>query len=102
MTALLQVLPCVSSFPSTCRRGYLWRLSGRRVLATTSWKTKYFVLHEDRLYYYASMKGQAGGVIDLKSFVDCVEAPLSDNKKANNVFFLVAEERGFFDQVGYC
>eukprot|EP00090_Calanus_glacialis_P000833 TRINITY_DN10589_c0_g1_i1.p1 TRINITY_DN10589_c0_g1~~TRINITY_DN10589_c0_g1_i1.p1 ORF type:complete len:574 (-),score=101.45 TRINITY_DN10589_c0_g1_i1:167-1888(-) len=95
------VLPCVSSFPSTCRRGYLWRLSGRRVLATTSWKTKYFVLHEDRLYYYASMKGQAGGVIDLKSFVDCVEAPLSDNKKANNVFFLVAEERGFFDQGRY-
>ena len=45
------------------------------------------------------MKGRAGGVIDLKNFVDCVEAPLSDQKKANNVFFLVAEERGFFDQV---
>ena len=45
------------------------------------------------------MKGRAGGVIDLTNFVDCVEAPLSDQKKANNVFFLVAEERGFFDQV---
>ena len=45
------------------------------------------------------MKGRVGGVIDLKSFIDCVEAPLSDHKKANNVFFLVAEERGFFDQV---
>ena len=51
------------------------------------------------LYYYASMKGQAGGVIELKNFVDCLEAPLSDHKKANNVFFLLAEERGFFDQV---
>jgi len=95
------VLPCVSSFPNTSRRGYLWRLSGRRVLTTASWKTKYFVLHEEKLYYYASMKGRAGGVIDLKSFVDCVEAPLSDQKKANNVFFLVAEERGFFDQGRY-
>ena len=68
-------------------------------MAPGSWKTKYYVLHEDKLYYYASMKGQAGGVIDLQHFSDCVEAPLSDQKKANNVFFLIAEERGFFDQV---
>ena len=31
--------------------------------------------------------------------MDCVEAPLTDHKKATNVFLLLAAERGFFDQV---
>ena len=60
---------------------------------------KYFVLHEEKLYFYASMKSHVGGILDLKDFIDCTEAPISDNKKASNVFFLVAKERGFFDQV---
>ena len=34
-------------------------------------------------------------------FMDCVEAPLTDHKKATNVFLLLAAERGFFDQVGW-
>lgn len=33
--------------------------------------------------------------------MDCVEAPLTDHKKATNVFLLLAAERGFFDQVGW-
>ena len=41
------------------------------------------------------------GLIELKYFIDCVEAPLTDHKKATNVFLLLAAERGFFDQ-GRC
>ena len=96
-----QVLPCISSLPPGTRRGYLWRLSERRLLQNSSWKTKYFVVQEDKLYYYASTRGQAGGVIDLAQFTDCLEAPLSDQKKANNVFFLLSEERGYFDKGRY-
>lgn len=40
-------------------------------------------------------------MIELKYFIDCVEAPLTDHKKATNVFLLLAAERGFFDQ-GRC
>ena len=60
---------------------------------------------KDRLYYYETERGQAGergsGLIELKYFIDCVEAPLTDHKKATNVFLLLAAERGFFDQ-GRC
>ena len=38
------------------------------------------------------------GVVDLRYFIDCVEAPVTDHKKATNVFILIAKERGFFDQ----
>ena len=62
-------------------------------------------LLKDRLYYYETERGQAGergsGLIELKYFIDCVEAPLTDHKKATNVFLLLAAERGFFDQ-GRC
>ena len=37
-------------------------------------------------------------VIDLNYFIDCVEAPVTNHKKATNVFVLLARERGFFDQ----
>ena len=61
------------------------------------------MLTRERLYYYESENSQGGergsGVIDLKCFIDCVEAPLADHKKATNVFILIAKERGFFDQV---
>ena len=40
-------------------------------------------------------------MIDLAQFTDCLEAPLSDQKKANNVFFLLSEERGYFDKGRY-
>ena len=87
----------------------------------TDWKRKYFVLHQDKLYYYETERGKVGttfplrhqqhlypclqggergsGLIELKYFMDCVEAPLTDHKKATNVFLLLAAERGFFDQV---
>ena len=96
-----QVLPCITSLPPGTRRGYLWRLSERRLLQNSSWKTKYFVLQQGQLYYYASTRGAAGGVIELSKFTDCLEAPLSDQKKANNVFFLLSEERGYFDKGRY-
>ena len=38
------------------------------------------------------------GVINLNDFIDCVEAPVIDHKKATNVIVLLARERGFFDQ----
>ena len=41
---------------------------------------------------------QGSGVVDLRYFIDCVEAPVTDHKKATNVFILIAKERGFFDQ----
>ena len=91
----------MTSLPAETRRGYLWRLSERRLLQNSSWKTKYFVLQQDKLYYYASTRGSKGGVIDLTKFTDCLEAPLSDQKKANNVFFLLSEERGYFDKGRY-
>ena len=59
------------------------------------------MLQQDKLYYYASTRGAAAGVIDLTQFTDCLEAPLSDQKKANNVFFLLSEERGYFDKGRY-
>ena len=89
--------------PPDSSRGYLWRLSSKRMVNSQDWKRKYFVLAGERLYYYESETSQAGergsGVIDLKCFTECVEAPLADHKKASNVFILVAKERGFFDQV---
>ena len=98
---LSQVLPCITSLTPGTRRGYLWRLSERRLLQNSAWKTKYFVLQQGQLYYYASTRGSVGGVIDLSQFTDCLEAPLSDQKKANNVFFLLSEERGYFDKGRY-
>ena len=57
------------------------------------------------LYYYESETSQGGdrgsGVIDLRCVMDCVEAPLTDHKKATNVFILIAKQRGFFNQVIY-
>ena len=41
---------------------------------------------------------EGSGVVDLRYFIDCVEAPVTDHKKATNVFLLLAKERGFFDQ----
>ena len=70
---------------------------------TQDWKRKYFVLVGERLFYYERESSQGGergsGVIDLQCFIDCVEAPLTDHKKASNVFILIAKERGLFDQV---
>ena len=69
----------------------------------SDWKRKYFVLAGERLYYYESERSQGGervsGVIDLSCVADCVEAPITDHKKATNVFILIANERGIFDQV---
>lgn len=57
----------------------------------------------DKLYYYDNELGDAGGggsgIIHLECFLDCVEAPLTDHKKATNVFILLAKERGLFEQV---
>ena len=69
---------------------------------THDWKRKYFVLTGDKLYYYDNelSDGSANaGVIHLDCFLDCVEAPLTDHKKATNVFILLAKERGLFEQV---
>jgi len=94
---------CELSPASAC--GYLWRLSGRRMVYLSDWKRKYFVLVGERLYYYESERSQGGergsGVIDLRCVTDCVEAPLTDHKKATNVFILIAKERGIFEQGRY-
>ena len=64
------------------------------------------ILQGDRLYYYEHeyCKGneRGCGIIELKYFASCVEAPLTDHKKATNVFLLIASQRGFFDQVRFC
>jgi len=85
------------------KRGYLWRLSTRRLVYTPEWKRKYCVLSSSGyLYYYENESSQGGdrgsGVIDLRCVMDCVEAPLTDHKKATNVFILIAKQRGFFNQ----
>ena len=93
----------MADIPVSAKRGYLWRLSGRTILPKNDWKRKYFLLFDDRLYYYDSESGcgsdTGSGVIELRYFIDCVEAPMTDHKKATNVFILLAKERGFFDQV---
>ena len=69
---------------------------------THDWKRKYFVLTGDKLYYYDNDLGDGSGgsgVIHLECFLDCVEAPLTDHKKATNVLILLAKERGLFEQV---
>jgi len=72
---------------------------------THDWKRKYFVLTGDKLYYYDTEHGDGAGagagVIHLDCFIDCVEAPLTDHKKATNVFILLAKERGLFEQGRY-
>eukprot|EP00090_Calanus_glacialis_P047010 TRINITY_DN9518_c0_g1_i5.p1 TRINITY_DN9518_c0_g1~~TRINITY_DN9518_c0_g1_i5.p1 ORF type:complete len:629 (-),score=132.62 TRINITY_DN9518_c0_g1_i5:17-1903(-) len=85
------------------KRGFLWRLSTKRLVYTPEWKRKYCVLSGGGyLYYYESETSQGGdrgsGVIDLRCVMDCVEAPLTDHKKATNVFILIAKQRGFFNQ----
>ena len=58
---------------------------------------------EGYLYYYERESSQGAergsGVIDLSCVMECVEAPLTDHKKATNVFILIAKQRGFFNQV---
>ena len=101
----LQHVPAVSELTSPSQRGYLWRLSTKRMVYTHDWKRKYFVLTGDKLFYYDNElgdgSGAGAGVIQLDCFIDCVEAPLTDHKKATNVFILLAKERGLFEQAGY-
>ena len=97
-----QNVPALTEIPSPAARGYLWRLSTKRMVYTHDWKRKYFVLTGDKLYYYDNDLGDGSGgagVIHLECFLDCVEAPLTDHKKATNVFILLAKERGLFEQV---
>jgi len=98
-------IPHVADIPPSAKKGYLWRLSDRKILAKSDWKRKFFLLYDDKLYYYDTEDGDGGeagsGVIDLRYFIDCVEAPVTDHKKATNVFILLAKERGFFDQGRY-
>ena len=102
---LFQNVPAVSEIQSPAARGYLWRLSTKRMVYTHDWKRKYFVLTGDKLYYYDTELGDGAGagagVIHLDCFIDCVEAPLTDHKKATNVFILLAKERGLFEQVRF-
>ena len=102
---LLQNVPAVSELARPSCRGYLWRLSTKRMVYTHDWKRKYFVLTGDKLFYYDNELGDGvgpgAGVIHLDCFIDCVEAPLTDHKKATNVFILLAKERGLFEQVRY-
>ena len=101
----MQHVPAVSELTSPTQRGYLWRLSTKRMVYTHDWKRKYFVLTGDKLFYYDNElgdgSGAGAGVIQLDCFIDCVEAPLTDHKKATNVFILLAKERGLFEQVRY-
>jgi len=104
-----QVIPPATSLsphgnPGKC--GYLWRLSSKRLVYTPGWKRKYCVLSgEGYLYYYERESSQGAergsGVIDLSCVMECVEAPLTDHKKATNVFILIAKQRGFFNQGRY-
>lgn len=100
---MFQNVPTLSSLPSTAKRGYLWKLSGRSILHKSQWKRKLFVLWKSRLYFYQGEGGggdeRGAGTINLKYFSSCVEAPLTDHKKATNVFILLAMEKGFLDQV---
>ena len=102
---LLQNVPAVTEIPNPAARGYLWRLSTKRMVYTHDWKRKYFVLTGDKLYYYETElgdgSGAGAGIIHLDCFIDCVEAPLTDHKKATNVFILLAKERGLFEQVRF-
>jgi hypothetical protein len=98
-----KVVPAAVSVPGKGKKGFLWRLSTRRLVYTPEWKRKYCVLSGTGcLYYYDSETSQGGargsGVIDLSCVMDCVEAPLTDHKKATNVFILIAKQRGFFNQ----
>jgi len=98
-------IPAAGDLGGGSASGYLWRLSGRRMVYMTDWKRKYFVLVGCQLYYYDHNLSQGGdrgaGVIDLRCVSDCVEAPLTDHKKATNVFILIAKERGIFEQGRY-
>ena len=59
-------------------------------------------MYESLNICYFSELGDGAGVIHLDCFLDCVEAPLTDHKKATNVFILLAKERGLFEQVSSC
>jgi len=97
-------IPHAAEIPASAKRGFLWRLGGRKLMKN-AWKRKFFLLYDDKLFYYNSETGigaePGSGVIDLQIFMDCVEAPVTDHKKATNVFILLARERGIFDQGRY-
>ena len=60
------------------------------------------MLWKSRLYFYQGegvAEDRGAGAINLKYFSSCVEAPLTDHKKATNVFILLATEKGFLDLV---
>ena len=80
----------MSSLPAGGRRGYLWKLSERKVLSRPSWKCKYFVLAGDKLYYCSSSRDMVTGVVNLAQVVECVEAGQEDMKRtrSTNVFIL--------------
>ena len=50
----------------TAKRGYLCRLSGRKILSKSDWKRKFFLLYDDKLYYYDTEGGCGGeaGIVE--------------------------------------
>jgi len=45
-------IPHVSDIPASAKRGYLCRLSGRKILGKSDWKRKFFILYDNKLCYY--------------------------------------------------
>ena len=61
---VVQPVPAVCDLHSPQARGYLWRLSTRRMVYTHDWKRKYFVLAGERLYYHCRSVEQAFSRLD--------------------------------------
>ena len=55
-----QDIPHVADIPPSAKKGYLWRLSDRKILAKSDWKRKFFLLYDDKLYYYDTEDGDGG------------------------------------------
>ena len=91
-----QVLPDITSLPPSRRTGYLWRLTDKRLVAS-SWKCRFYVLSGDQLYFFSSSQHTAVGVINLRQVTACVEAPVSEQRKANNVFILTSDQKHVLD-----
>ena len=47
-----QDIPHISDIPASAKRGYLCRLSGKKILAKSDWKRKLFILYDAKLFYY--------------------------------------------------
>jgi hypothetical protein len=94
-------LPSPASLTNTRKQGYLVKLGGKGL--NRNWKKRWFILDDHSLYYFTDeMASKPKGVISLKSYRECEEAPgekkltfrmFNSQKTGLRVFYMKADSR---------